>query len=237
MSLAKIPISLLVSYAFKKGTSPPNPPPPKEERITTNFLEHEWYTTKIPKLAGNANFLLGILEAATILAWNYPSTILSQFILSGLIFNCGRPERLHLSTMNALGGILIVVGALLRLITYRYLGKFFKFEASIQKDHKLITSGPYTFVRHPSYTGLIFTHPGWIFWHFGDGSWVRESGIWNTATGKFIVIGYIVGVLCGVLYLTLARMGDEDEALKKRFGKDWDNWVRKVPYLLVPRVY
>lgn len=52
MSLAKVPVTLIVSYAFKRCIRPPNPPPPKEERINTNFLEFGWYTTNTPGPAG-----------------------------------------------------------------------------------------------------------------------------------------------------------------------------------------
>lgn len=139
--------------------------------------------------------------------------------------------------MSAIGGAMIVAGTLIRLTTYRYLGKFFKFEASIQKDHQLVTGGPYAFVRHPSYTGLILSHPGWVLWHFGEGSWVRESGMWNTFAGKFVILGFFVSIICGMLYLVLMRMKNEDDALRKQFGKNWDTWAKNVPYFLIPGVY
>ncbi|KAF8902567.1 hypothetical protein CPB84DRAFT_1846220 [Gymnopilus junonius] len=237
MSLAKVPVTLIVSYAFKRCIRPPNPPPPKEERIHTNFLEVGWYTANTPGPAGDLQFLFGILEALTIIAWNYSSSPLSQTILSTLVFSGGRPDHLHLSTMSAIGGAMIVAGTLIRLTTYRYLGKFFKFEASIQKDHQLVTGGPYAFVRHPSYTGLILTHSGWVLWHIGDGSWVRESGIWSSFAGKSVVLGFFFGIICGMLYLVLMRMGNEDEALRKQFGQKWDEWAKNVPYLLFPKIY
>ena len=32
----------------------------------------------------------------------------------------------------------------------------------------------------------------------------------------------------------LLRMSREDEALKKVFGDEWDDWARTVPYSLIP---
>ncbi|KDR81044.1 hypothetical protein GALMADRAFT_60923, partial [Galerina marginata CBS 339.88] len=90
------------------------------------------------------------------------------------------------------------------------------------EDHVLITSGPYSIVRHPSYTGLIIAHPGWFLWQFGKRSWVRESGIWNTAIGKIVVMSFGIVIIIGPLYLTLERMSREDRALKMRFGKEWE---------------
>ncbi|KAF8884277.1 hypothetical protein CPB84DRAFT_1789260 [Gymnopilus junonius] len=181
--------------------------------------------------------LAGLLDIATILAWNYPSYSISRKVLSTLVFTGGRPDQLHLSTMSAIGCALIVIGSLVRLSTYRHLGRYFRFQASIQKDHKLIVSGLYSVVRHPSYTGLLITHPGWVLWYCADGSWIRESGLWATFGGKVVVLTYFVGLLCGSLYVTLMRMGHEDEALKKTFGKEWDEWARRVPHRIIPGIY
>lgn len=130
-----------------------------------------------------------------------------------------------------------MVGTLLRLATFRYLGKFFRFEASIQQDHQLITTGPYSIVRHPSYTGLLLTHPAWFFWQFGEGSWVRESGLWDTLIGKVVVSSFGVIMILGTLYLTLGRMANEDKALRDRFGKQWDNWASRVRYRVIPGLW
>jgi len=177
------------------------------------------------------------VEIATILAWNFRSYKLSQAILSLLVMKGGRPEALQLTPMIALGGIMIITGSLIRLVTYRYLGEFFRFEASIQRNHKLVTSGPYSIVRHPGYTGLLISHPGWFVWQLWEGSWVRESGLWNTVQGKFFTLSYAVIMIIGTLYLVLTRMSNEDEALRKKFGKQWEDWAKKVPYYVVPGIY
>lgn len=41
----------------------------------------------------------------------------------------------------------------------------------------------------------------------------------------------------GTLYLTLGRMHAEDGALKKEFGKEWDEYAQRVPYCVLPGVY
>ena len=181
--------------------------------------------------------MAGIAEIMTILAWNFRSSAVSQAILSLLVMKGGRPERLQLTPIIALGGIMIITGSLIRLVTYRYLGEFFRFEASIQRNHKLVTGGPYSIVRHPAYTGLLFSHSGWFLWQFWKGSWVRESGLWDTAQGKFVTLSYAVIMILGTLYLVLTRMSNEDEALRKQFGKQWEDWAKKVPYYVVPGIY
>ena len=61
----------------------------------------------------------------------------------------------YLSPIYILGSFLLYAGTILRVFCYHTLGRHFTFELAFKKDHKLITNGPYAFVRHPSYLGLI----------------------------------------------------------------------------------
>lgn len=45
-----------------------------------------------------------------------------------------------------------------RLWAMKTLGEFFTFEVVIRKNHQLITTGPYKYLMHPSYTGITFIH-------------------------------------------------------------------------------
>lgn len=51
----------------------------------------------------------------------------------------------------------IVGGALFRLWAVVTLGQFFTLDVRITSDQKVVTSGPYRWVRHPSYTGLLLS--------------------------------------------------------------------------------
>lgn len=179
----------------------------------------------------------GLSEIALILAANYPDADLSKLVFRALLFKGGNAANLRLSLITLLGGLMMIVGTFIRVITFRYLGKFFRFEASIQADHQLVTGGPYSIVRHPSYTGLLLSHPGWFLWQFGAGSWVLESGLWNTPLGKVIVSTFGLLVIIGTLNLTLGRMNSEDRALRERFGAEWDQWAGGVRYLVIPGIY
>jgi len=50
---------------------------------------------------------------------------------------------------------ILVLGLLLRVWSIYTLGSFFTVNVAIHKEHQLIHTGPYTLVRHPSYTGLL----------------------------------------------------------------------------------
>ena len=61
-------------------------------------------------------------------------------------------------TFYLIGLALFVVGLMIRWVAIIHLGRFFTVNVAIAQDHKLITDGPYRYVRHPSYSGafLIF---------------------------------------------------------------------------------
>ena len=141
-----------------------------------------------------------------------------------------------MSNVAAIGLTSMVLGAWIRLMTYRHLGRFFRFEASIQKDHELIVSGPYSFVRHPSYTGFIMVASGWFLWNLSEGSWIMESGLWNTMLGRLFVVIYFSAVNISISVFALARMSKEDIALRNQFGKKWDDWAKRVPYSIFPGI-
>ena len=122
-------------------------------------------------------------------------------------------------------------------MTYRHMGRFFRFEASIQKDHELIVSGPYSVVRHPGYTGYILLSVGWLPWQLSKGSWIVESGLWNSMLEKLLVVTYFSAVNIFFSYIGLARNSKEDIALRNQFGEKWDDWAKKVPYSIFPRIY
>jgi protein-S-isoprenylcysteine O-methyltransferase Ste14 len=54
-----------------------------------------------------------------------------------------------------LGLAVMTAGSLLRRHCFRVLGAFFTGTVTIQKDHRVIDTGAYRFVRHPSYTAAL----------------------------------------------------------------------------------
>ena len=53
------------------------------------------------------------------------------------------------------GITLFVAGLALRWYSIVVLGRFFTVNVAIAADHRLIDTGPYRFVRHPSYAGAL----------------------------------------------------------------------------------
>jgi protein-S-isoprenylcysteine O-methyltransferase Ste14 len=60
----------------------------------------------------------------------------------------------------ALGVVVVAAGLALRAWAVHELGRFFKFTVVVQADHRVVDTGPYRLVRHPSYTGLLIVELG-----------------------------------------------------------------------------
>jgi protein-S-isoprenylcysteine O-methyltransferase Ste14 len=183
-----------------------------------------------------------LLEILSILVYNYPNhPLLQQPIvarISRLLLSRINAGAIQTSTASNIGAGMMITGALIRVLTYRYLGRLFTFSLSIHRDHYLVTSGPYSIVRHPAYTGLLIGNSGWFLWHLSRGSFFMSGlGLERTLLGKAAVGLWGVSTMGGILYATLGRLREEDDVIKREFGKEWDEWARRVPYMLIPGIY
>lgn len=129
------------------------------------------------------------------------------------------------------------IGAAIRVMSYRALGRHFTFQLSIRKDHKLVKDGPYSIVRHPSYTGGVLTLIGTalsILWPWG--SVYAELGLWKNMAGcamglclsSMVVFGLVVAVF---------RSREEDLALKTELKEEWDAWAKRTPWRVFPGIF
>jgi protein-S-isoprenylcysteine O-methyltransferase Ste14 len=92
-----------------------------------------------------------------------------------------------------------------------HLGKYWSSMPAIREDHKLIRTGPYHFVRHPIYTGVLV-------------------GIAGTAIIIGMPLGLIVFFLILVVYLWKIRM--EEIFLSEEFGEEYARYKKEVPALI-----
>jgi protein-S-isoprenylcysteine O-methyltransferase Ste14 len=60
----------------------------------------------------------------------------------------------------AAGLALIAAGIGLRAWSIVTLGRFFQYQIKVQPGHRVVTGGPYRYVRHPSYTGIALVLAG-----------------------------------------------------------------------------
>ena len=112
--------------------------------------------------------------------------------------------------------ILIIIGLYLRQWAIGTLGKHFCPIVTVSNEQKLIVSGPYRYIRHPSYSGSILFFGGY-YSMFGN---LRLQILLTTA----IVLCY------------LYRIHVEEKALKTKFGSEFETYCQNS-YCLIPFVY
>ncbi|TFK54019.1 ICMT-domain-containing protein [Heliocybe sulcata] len=241
-SLWKIPFILAAAGSFQVVATPPNPVPSEEELVAPSTYTEKLLFNVLGRISGpttprNLLWAASLCEVSVILLSHRPHSPLGTMLLRYLApAGLSAASSISLTNSYIVGCILVVAGAALRYWCYRTLGRMFAFRLSIVKGHRLVTSGPYSIVRHPSYTGILLAVPGIQLCLLGAGSWVHTSGILGTVLGKAFV-GYW-GFLCLLAYpAVVARVPKEDEMLKKRFGQEWEDWARKVPNRLIPWVF
>ena len=80
-----------------------------------------------------------------------------------LLPNGKHPDCIRLTPTTTLATILVVSGAVIRYwCRFREMGRHFTFHITLLENHKLVTTGPYSIVRHPSYAGTILMAVGQV---------------------------------------------------------------------------
>ena len=110
-------------------------------------------------------------------------------------------------------GILIVAGSLF-VWMFRTLGKNLTDTVVTRKEHTLVTTGPYRWIRHPLYTSAALTTPATFL---------------ITANFFFLLAG------CVTLSLLVIRTRKEEENLVARFGDDYRDYMKRTGRFL-PRL-
>ncbi|KAF5377895.1 hypothetical protein D9615_006828 [Tricholomella constricta] len=236
MSLVKIPFIILDAINMRVNATPPNPPIPLCESIIPDWRERFLRSLALPsRLLRAMYWTTCLIEILVIIASQFPSNVVSKHILTTLILNRTSPLRIRVTPLFILGNIIGICGTTLRVQSFRTLGCLFTFELCIRKNHRLVVNGPYAFIRHPSYTGLIMTIIGYYCNH-ASGSWLRECGLLETILGKLMLCVWMT-IAGAVVASLLLRVSREDQILQMKFGEEWERWARRVPYKLVPGIY
>jgi protein-S-isoprenylcysteine O-methyltransferase len=145
-------------------------------------------------------------------------TVIGVSIFAGFFlraaFPQGRLPQPHAVYISGL--ILFVLGLIVRWIAIIHLGRFFTVNVAIAHDHELITTGPYRYVRHPSYTGTLL-----IFLGFG----LCMLNIFSVAA-----------VFLPISAAFLWRMHVEEEALRAAFGERYLIYADRT-WRLIPLIY
>ena len=144
-------------------------------------------------------------------AWGFVLQVLSI----GPLWTWRRPEPPSLPVSVA--AVLLAAASVAVILSAQHaLGRQFAYQARLVEGHRLITTGPYRYVRNPIYTAL-----------FGLA----------LATG-LVLSRWLVIPLFAILYVvgTLIRIRIEERLLRSQFGPEFEEYARRVP-ALIPFVF
>ncbi|OCH94852.1 hypothetical protein OBBRIDRAFT_884409 [Obba rivulosa] len=240
MSLDRIPFILTAALANHVSMTPPTPPPAAAE-IAKEVSSGERLFSKtvrvLPALSKIIIWVSSLCEMSAILADKYPDNPLAVKILRALTWGSTQSvSRIGITSTFIVGWGLVIAGGIFRWRCYCALGRLFTFEITLRPGHRLVTSGPYSVVRHPSYTALIVGGIGIAICLASPGSWVRESGVLDTTWGRVFAYGWSAWTVY-LATMCWMRTPQEDRMLRKQFGKEWEAWAVDVPYRLFPGIF
>jgi protein-S-isoprenylcysteine O-methyltransferase Ste14 len=116
---------------------------------------------------------------------------------------------------KAFGLVLAAAGVTLAIWARRYLGTNWSGVPSLKKGHELVTTGPYSAVRHPIYTGILLG-----------------------MAGSTLVLGTVgsIGALVLAALVVAVRIRQEEGLMVSQFGEAYEDYQKKtksiVPWLL-----
>ncbi|KAJ4468216.1 hypothetical protein J3R30DRAFT_3305861 [Lentinula aciculospora] len=248
LALTKISCILLATIGLHITATPPHPPPAKSDQAPSTSWEVIVKYRGGPVMVKFICWLAAFAEISLIVTqvFGYQSLLTSVLDPLGIQLRVKPVEQpfesgssslnLYLSPMFLLGACLAAIGGYIRHCCYQALGCMFTFEMAIMKEHKLVTTGPYAWARHPAYTGVLCTVSGIVMLHCASGSSLIEYKVLESALGKGLSIIYLV--LTSIITIgLLKRIPKEDEALAKRFGQEWKVWSQRVPFKLFWGIY
>lgn len=180
------------------------------------------------------------LLVASALVQQYPDSKLavqaSHILLDSFLLGSSPKQSISYPPLRVFAALLALAANWARYLCYRELGRQYTFQVAIIKDHKLITTGPYSVVRHPSYTAAFVKYISNFLWHATPGAWLVESRFYEMKV-SWLFLGPSLLMFCIFMKILMTRPQKEDELLKKEFGKKWEQWVEAVPYRHIPGVY
>eukprot|EP00884_Botryococcus_braunii_P002979 jgi/Botrbrau1/12682/Bobra.67_1s0046.1 len=155
------------------------------------------------------------------LAAHYGSYIPTVGILASLAvgyFLSWHPLSGPWSTPEIVSVVLAISALALRVWAVQTLDRHFTFFVGIRKDHKLIKTGPYRTLRHPSYTGTLL---------------YISSACYFCGLRKPLVLAILMSP---GPYATFKRIVNEEKVLLDAFGKECEEHFRRT-WRLLPFIY
>ena len=123
--------------------------------------------------------------------------------------------RLPLGELVKWLGIIIAIAPLFYLVwVHQHLDTQWSIALELQEDHKLITSGPYSRVRHPMYLGIF----------------VYTAGLILIASDLLVFVFFAFSI-----WVNYRRIPSEEEMMIEQFGDEYREYMKRTGRLF-PRI-
>jgi protein-S-isoprenylcysteine O-methyltransferase Ste14 len=109
------------------------------------------------------------------------------------------------------GVVVIILGLAFAVWARRHIGSNWSGTVTVKTDHVLVRTGPYGWVRHPIYTGLL-------------------TAILGTAIARGDLRGLLGVVLCTIAFVIKLRI--EERWMREVFGEEYQRYSKEVPALV-----
>jgi protein-S-isoprenylcysteine O-methyltransferase len=132
-----------------------------------------------------------------------------------VIFSFGKMLALG-AWLTWVGVAIMISGVTFRRYVINFLGKFFTATVQIRDDHQLVKDGPYRYIRHPSYLGLLIL-----------------------ALGNGIALANWISLLLCIMLPAIGiirRIKVEEKELHNHFGEQYREY-RKSTWRIIPHIY
>lgn len=94
-------------------------------------------------------------------------------VYSALIYvKVSAESFIHNHALLLVGVIIYGIGVAFRLWSIKVLGNYYSHHVRIKDKHKIVNTGPYSTLRHPSYLGMFVAHIGFVVFFF---NWISLS--------------------------------------------------------------
>lgn len=122
----------------------------------------------------------------------------------------------HSVILTSTGFSMLVGGIAIRIWAIKTLGKNFTATVTLTEDHQFISTGPYKFVRHPSYLGAFLAIVGCP---------VFLNALWATILSfLFMTIAYVI------------RITVEEKMLSSYFGVNYERYKQETK-MFIPFIW
>ena len=133
---------------------------------------------------------------------------------------------------------LLYIGITIRLRAYTDLGTDFTFR--VAAPDKLVTSGVYSYIRHPSYIGLLIVLLAYYLLlirpHGVLSCWASVVGEEMVGEGQYAYVLPVVGFSVFISMFMVWRVKEEEAMMEGEFGEKWRRY-RAGTKKFVPFVY